>query len=75
LFLLLLHYTFWHLSCTQVMALSFEDTAVYEVMAGVMNMTADDTALLNPQMMLKVLAFKGRKWWKQVTGGKTQGQK
>jgi hypothetical protein len=57
------------------MALSFEDRAVYEVMAGVMNMTADDTALLSPQMMLKVLAFKASKWWKQVTGGKTQRQK
>ena len=54
------------------MILSAKDPAVYDVMASVMNMTNDDKALLSPQMVLKVLAFKASKWFKQMTGGQTE---
>jgi hypothetical protein len=54
--------------------LAAKDADVYNEMVAVMHMRRDEKALLSPQMMLKVLAFKASKWWKQVTGDGSRGE-
>ena len=49
------------------MALSGQDPAVYDTVIAVMHMRESDKALLSPQMVFKVLAFKASNWWKQIT--------
>jgi len=55
----------------EVIQISAQDRAVYDEVVAVMHMRKDEKALLSPQMVYKVLAFKAGRWWQALTGGST----